>query len=151
MSFGPSWPRTVYGLCSSADETIFYVGSTSRPIRERLAGHRHGALYDHFSTPVQVWIRSVIKAGHELRAVVLMENGCAHCERQEIARRLAAGEPLLNVYVKGLPRHYRAYTLARVPRSVMTNQVRRNLAIAAKREAARAARPTTQPAATQAA
>ena len=87
--------RVVYGLCSSADGVVRYVGSTRR-LNDRLLGHVCAARCGG-QLPVNRWVASVLAAGFRVRAVVLIEEGCLECERHEIQRRYLAGEPLLNV------------------------------------------------------
>lgn len=154
MALGPLHGRTVYALSSSVDGVARYIGSTSKPPARRLQGHLRsakGGRWDRLGgSPVQVWIRSVLAGGFEVRLTVLMEGACYWCETAEIVRRLDQGEPLLNVHVRGVPRHYDAYLSLRVPLSRFTYHVQNCLAAhrrrrrAASRIAARLAAPPEQ-------
>jgi hypothetical protein len=120
MPLGRRHDRTVYGLASSEDGVVRYVGSTTQPPAARLANHVAQAARDA-AAPVHRWIHRVTRSRrHRIIAVVLMEHACVWCESAEIGRRLAAGEPLLNVRAGlGRANNYRAHLLAPVPLSKM--------------------------------
>jgi hypothetical protein len=84
----------IYGLCSAADGAVRYVGSTALSLPARRTAHLRAASQKGDS-PVQQWIRSV--GARQLRIVLLIARGGAEAERAEITRRVALGEPLLNV------------------------------------------------------
>ncbi|MFE9844659.1 GIY-YIG nuclease family protein [Streptomyces goshikiensis] len=85
----------IYALSDPRDEVVRYVGQTTKTLEERLAGH--------LSSPagkVAPWITELREAGLEPLIAALKENvpvaGLLAAEREEITRRVAAGEPLLN-------------------------------------------------------
>lgn len=142
MPLGPLHGRTVYGLRSSRDGVVRYVGSTSRPLAERLSGHVAEVRCNikwrvRAGLPVHAWMRIEILAGYSITAVPLIEDACVWCEEAEICRRLDAGEPLLNVTIKGRPRRYEAHLSVGTPLSGWTKRVRRGIeAHLRRREAA---------------
>jgi len=128
MPLGRRDNRTIYGLASSEDGEIRYVGSTQRPVAARLADHLRSARSAYPAAPVQFWIRSVLAAGFEVRLTVLIESGSAARESTEIARRMRARRSrLLNVVAKGCPRNHAAYLSLGVPMASFTSQVQADL------------------------
>lgn len=87
--------RTVYGLCSSADGVVRYVGATTRPLTARRDGHIYASRQT--DSVVAQWVRETIAQGRAVLIVPLIADASLDAERAEIARRVAAGEPLLNV------------------------------------------------------
>lgn len=62
----------VYGLSSSEDGRIRYVGQTKNTLGRRIAGHRrHSRLR---TNPVNKWISEVLNSEHKLQIEVLQDN-----------------------------------------------------------------------------
>lgn len=95
--------RRLYGLCSADDGVIVYVGSTTKTLLWRRMTHLDAAPNDP-ARPVCAWILSV--GSHKLR-IVPLGIGTLDDERAEIARRIAAGGPLLNVVGGATPANRR--------------------------------------------
>lgn len=89
-------PVTIYGLKSSADGVIRYVGQTVTALEERLKNHlRHARKYKH--RRVSCWINSVVAAGSSLEVIVLESNATWNdAERRHIANLRAKGHNLAN-------------------------------------------------------
>lgn len=75
---------TVYGLCSSADGRIRYVGQTNQKLSYRLNTHIAHALAARSKAHCAAWIRQVISAGSDIRIFAIEENAV----RNEAERRL---------------------------------------------------------------
>ncbi len=91
-------PTVVYGLWSTRDRVIRYIGQTTSGLPEaRLAAHRHAAKRGARS-PVARWIAAEIADGHAVEMRLLCRHGAAATsEREYIALYRAMGAPLLNV------------------------------------------------------
>lgn len=64
---------TVYGLSSSEDDVVRYVGQTTGPLNQRLIHHHYDA--QKLSTIHKSnWIRSVITRGYSIRIIPIEEN-----------------------------------------------------------------------------
>lgn len=62
----------VYGLTdSSAPGVIRYVGKTVQPLRKRVAAHVSRAVGQPRDSHKDHWIRSVLRAGHQVEGVVI--------------------------------------------------------------------------------
>ena len=84
----------LYGLCSADDGVIRYVGLTTVSLSHRRTIHLQAAS-QRTESPVEQWVRRTGAA--KVRIVLLAEDATADTEIAEITRRLACGEPLLNV------------------------------------------------------
>ncbi len=86
----------VYGLSSSSDGRLRYVGQTVTDIGDRLKNHiRHARKYPH--RHLSCWIKSVIASGHEVVADVLVDDAVWNeTEISVIAKMLANGAKLVN-------------------------------------------------------
>lgn len=89
-------PVTIYGLASSLDGEIRYVGQTTKPISERLKEHRaHAKKYPH--RHLSCWVNSVKSSGHEIIVVMLTSDAVWNeTERSLIAELRNAGARLVN-------------------------------------------------------
>jgi len=90
--------RTIYAL-SADDGVVMYVGGTTTTLALRLRGHLK--VVNQSTTPVNEWIRSVRLRGGRIKITALISNAGPSDEAAEIARRVALGEPLLNVRAGG--------------------------------------------------
>lgn len=86
----------VYGVSSTEDGVVRYVGSTGRTLATRLSGLVSKAKAG-YGAPVDAWIRAVLADGHRPAIQPLIDPGSHAAELREIRRRVAAGEPLVNV------------------------------------------------------
>lgn len=87
---------TVYGLCSTRDDRVRYVGETIGLPNTRFYRHvsqaRKGA-----KGAVNEWIRGELAAGFALKVMVLVEAGTLkQTEKEVIATLRASGHDLLN-------------------------------------------------------
>ncbi|MEP0873607.1 NUMOD3 domain-containing DNA-binding protein [Trichocoleus desertorum AS-A10] len=90
-------PCTVYGLTSSKDGKIRYIGQTIRPLKVRLQKHILEAQSDG-QTPKSRWIRKVLEQGYTINILPLKENATHHeDEIKLIAEYRASGYELLNL------------------------------------------------------
>lgn len=85
----------LYSLVDPRDGAVRYVGQTTKSLQARLAGHLASP-----SPKVALWIEELLNGGvtpqiESLREAVPVE-ALLDMERQEITRRIIAGEPLLN-------------------------------------------------------
>lgn len=93
----------VYILRAEHEGPIYYVGQTRSTLETRLAYHIQAVFeiqrsYVRNHSPVQKWIRGMLKDGKPIVIEVLDENGIWDVsEAVWIDRLLAKGEPLLNV------------------------------------------------------
>jgi hypothetical protein len=91
-----SKPAIVYGLTSSEDGQIRYIGQTTKPLRRRLREHitsaQRGGMW-----PIAKWIRKVIRQGFEVQITPLVESAIwDESEIETITTYLAQGAKLLN-------------------------------------------------------
>lgn len=87
---------TVYGLRSSRDKKIRYIGQTVSALRQRLAGHLHSV--NRAKTPVAKWINREIKEGFKIEIFVICEGAILHKTEKWLIRMYKwVGEKLLNV------------------------------------------------------
>jgi hypothetical protein len=90
-------PCTVYGLASSADDRIRYIGQTIRPLEVRLQKHILEA-QSGGQTPKSRWIRKVLEQGYTINILPLKENATHHeDEIKLIAEYRSQGYELLNL------------------------------------------------------
>lgn len=86
---------TLYALNDPRNGVTRYIGQTTKPLTIRLAGHIASP-----ATKVAPWIEELKNAGLKPVIVALRQqlpvDGLLDAEREEITRRLIAGEPLLN-------------------------------------------------------
>jgi hypothetical protein len=78
----------VYGLASSKDSVIRYVGQTSRDLKTRLQWHMTWTLKERDKSRRTAWIKSVLKSGHELLITPLQEGAERHVDEMKWIRRL---------------------------------------------------------------
>lgn len=117
---------TVYGLYSTKDGLIRYIGQTTKPLRTRVRQHVQTAI-EGGDWPVAKWIRKLLRNRHTLECVALVEGAEWNTSEVEtIARYRAEGFPLLNATAggEGFTGH------------VLTPTHRAKLSAAAKRRAA---------------
>lgn len=94
-------PATVYGLYSTRDGRIRYVGQTTGLPEWRFSGHKAAARKGARGA-VNEWMRAEVADGHEVKMRILDEAGTLNeTEREYIAILRAAGFELLNVNVGG--------------------------------------------------
>ena len=87
---------TVYGLASSEDGQIRYIGQTTGPLRRRLLRHISHAKRPSSKTYRDCWIRKVLRAA-DLIAVVLLDSAVWNdTERRLIAEYRRNGARLVN-------------------------------------------------------
>ena len=86
----------VYGLSSSSDARIRYVGQTITDVYDRLKNHiRHARKYPH--RHLSCWIKSVISSGHSIVVEVLVSDAkWNETEISVIAEMRASGANLVN-------------------------------------------------------
>lgn len=86
---------TVYVLIDPRDDRVRYVGATTKTLKARLKGHRTRA-----AARVKAWIDELATEGLTPRIEPVNEgvpeSQLRDCEREEITRRVIAGEALLN-------------------------------------------------------
>ena len=99
MSEGDCTLVTVYGLSSSRDPAIRYVGQTILKLPARRTLWRNNAqLKTGCNSKVCRWIRDLYESGADLVITALEEDAERHVrERYWIAKLRADGAPLLNV------------------------------------------------------
>ncbi|GAA3384532.1 GIY-YIG nuclease family protein [Streptomyces racemochromogenes] len=85
----------IYALSDPRDGVVRYVGQTTKALEERLAGHLSSP-----ASKVAPWIAELREAGIAPLITILREDvpvaELLVAEREEITRRVVAGEPLLN-------------------------------------------------------
>lgn len=92
---------TVYGLRSSSDPEIRYIGQTFYSLSNRLKRHRKEARSGD-QTPRSRWIRKVIAGGERVEIVPIEENAVWNeAEIRWIAHYRAASPRLLNITAGG--------------------------------------------------
>lgn len=121
MSEKQSITVTVYGLSSSEDGELRYIGQTIMSLAKRLSCHiadaRKRSNHRHH------WINSVIAAGHQILISPLMKNAVLHeAEIETIAKYKALGYRLVNQTAGG------EGTMGCVP----TPEARKNISAAIK-------------------
>lgn len=81
---------TVYGLVSSKDMIVRYIGQTVQPVNRRLSGHLHEARrrkgVGGKSRRVWNWIESVLKDKHSVEMLVLVEDAVLHETEKTVIR-----------------------------------------------------------------
>lgn len=86
---------TVYVLIDPRDSRVRYVGATTKTLKARLQGHKR-----HAASRVKAWIDALAAEGLVPRIEPISEDvpeaQLRDREREEITRRLVAGEPILN-------------------------------------------------------
>lgn len=92
---------TVYGLRSSQDGRIRYVGQTVMSLEKRLKNHlSHSRKYRH--RHLSNWINSVIRSGYSVEIIVLRENATWNVSEIEVIAQLRAdGSDLVNATCGG--------------------------------------------------
>ncbi len=94
-------PATVYGLYSTRDNRVRYVGQTTGLPEWRMGRHRADARAGKTSA-VAVWMRKEIEAGFDVAMQVIVEAGTLNeTEILVIAAMRAEGRDLLNVNAGG--------------------------------------------------
>lgn len=87
---------TVYALVDPRDNSVRYIGATTKTLKVRLYGHLKGPT----AKRVKAWIDDLAAGGLVPRIEAITENVPADhlrdVEKDEITRRLIAGEQLLN-------------------------------------------------------
>lgn len=92
----------VYGLASSLDGQIRYVGQTTKAIGERLKEHLTWTRRDRDRSRRTAWIKSVMNAGHELLISPLQEDAELHIAEMKWIKHFSdAGHDLVNGSVGG--------------------------------------------------
>lgn len=96
---------TVYVLIDPRDNRARYVGATTKTLKARLQGHM-----THAATRVKAWIDGLATEGLAPRIEPINEgvpeSQLRNLEREEITRRLIAGERLLNESATAQGRRY---------------------------------------------
>lgn len=97
MSESNSSTVTVYGLSSSKDGAIRYVGQTTRSLSTRLKWHITWAEKKRDKSRRTAWIRSVLASGFALNIEILEADAVKHkAEIRWISDLLARGSDLVN-------------------------------------------------------
>lgn len=96
---------TVYVLIDPRDNRVRYVGATTKTLKARLQGHKTRA-----AARVEAWIDELAAGGLTPRIEPINEgvpeSQLRDREREEITRRVIAGEPLLNESATAQGRRY---------------------------------------------
>src|SRR3954470_10764603 len=88
---------TIYGLSSSRNGELRYIGQTTQAVAARLRQHRSDASRRH-ATPVQKWIAKEVAGGFVIELTVLQECAVLHVDEIAwIAKHKASGTRLLNL------------------------------------------------------
>lgn len=86
----------IYGLASSENGQIRYIGQTVRNPYKRLINH-HSQSKRHPSRYLSKWMTSVVRDGHEVNLVILEENAIwGESEKKWIANYRQSGAKLVN-------------------------------------------------------
>lgn len=89
---------TIYGLASSEDGIIRYIGQTIQPLKRRLYTHTGHARNKYHKNYVGSWIRSVLNKGYTLNIISLEENAEWNtAEIKQIANYKNYGYDLVNL------------------------------------------------------
>ena len=64
----------VYGLMSTRDSTVKYIGQTNTTLETRFKGHLEDAFKKNLDTPKCEWIREEISNGYEIQPIILMKD-----------------------------------------------------------------------------
>lgn len=94
-------PATVYGLKSTRDHRLRYIGQTQGEPSRRYYRHMHDA---RRGAPgkVAAWIRNEVEAGFTILQTILVEHGILNeTQRAVIERARVTGYDLLNVHNGG--------------------------------------------------
>lgn len=77
----------IYGLCSSADNVIKYVGLTKQKLSTRLKAHIYDATHplnsSSYGSYKSRWIRKVLRSGHNVNIIILEETIEKECDEKE--------------------------------------------------------------------
>lgn len=88
---------TVYGLASSEDGVIRYIGQTSRSLATRLQWHLTWTLRERDKSRRTAWIKSILRRGFGLNIVVIEADAVKdESEMRWIARYREVGHDLVN-------------------------------------------------------
>ncbi|WP_028100461.1 NUMOD3 domain-containing DNA-binding protein [Pseudoduganella violaceinigra] len=88
---------TVYGLASSKDATIRYVGQTTKVVSERLKEHLTWTRRGRDKSRRTAWIKSVLEAGNELTIISLQDGAELHVDEMKWIQHFTdAGHDLVN-------------------------------------------------------
>ena len=88
---------TVYGLASSKDGVIRYIGQTSRSLETRLQWHLTWTKRERDKSRRTAWIKSVLRDGHALTIIAIETDAVKdEAEIRWIAHYRAAGHDLVN-------------------------------------------------------
>lgn len=93
---------TVYGLASSQDGKIRYIGQTTKTVDERLKEHLTWTKRGRDSSRRTAWIKSVLESGHELQIMHLQCDADLHTEEMKWIKHFTdAGHDLVNGSIGG--------------------------------------------------
>ncbi len=85
----------IYGLFSTRDNVIRYIGQTSRRLVQRIGEHITGT--KRTNSPKCIWIETEQQSGFEIKHVILMENCSGEVnERRILDTYLLSGHALVN-------------------------------------------------------
>jgi hypothetical protein len=73
---------SIYGLCSTKNGVIRYIGQTKQPLQSRLTQHLAEAARSRGNSRCHRWIRKELSAGHSIE-IRLIEDGCAWDEAEK--------------------------------------------------------------------
>jgi hypothetical protein len=137
QAIAPHRPCSVYGLASSRDRIVHYLGQTRDGVATAVRQHLADARGKRAEFDCSDWLRAERLAGHRILAVMI----CAEAVwgktlDAEISRRRKAGDVLYN-RVPDLDADTRL-----TPEVVVTKQARERMSDAAKRRVQRATIPT---------
>lgn len=86
----------IYGLRSSGNREIRYIGQTVSSLRVRVSGHIHSI--KRANTPVAKWIKREIEYGNKIESFTIIDNAVLHKTEKWVIRIYRwAGERLLNI------------------------------------------------------
>jgi hypothetical protein len=88
----------IYGLVSTRDEKIRYVGQTKSPLRQRLAEHRCDSLTRKNKNHKCNWYRKECRDGYDIKIVLIEETDKEHWAEREIywIKKLSVSNDLVN-------------------------------------------------------
>lgn len=90
-------PVTIYGLCSSEEGVLRYVGQTSNPVAYRLNAHINEATKRPKKTHLHHWINKCISSGETIVYLIIEENAERNAaEIKWIAHYRSNGYDLVN-------------------------------------------------------
>jgi transposase len=89
---------SVYGLASSHDDVIRYIGQTSVGLETRRKWHLSWTINERDKSRRTAWIKSVLRDGHDLKIITVEQDATLHeAEIRWIAHYRGLGADLVNL------------------------------------------------------